>query len=98
MQFAHSAAARLRVALEARPRDEREWGWVVDLLLAVTDFGPAPRHIVITRIDTGEVLVRSPAPQHVEWTVDQMQCELRKLDEAAWLSRWGDPSTWTTYK
>lgn len=53
------------------------------------------KNVVITRIESGEVLVRAPIKRSFEWTADQMARDLKKYDEADWLAKWGDPSTWT---
>jgi hypothetical protein len=96
MQYAHSAAASLEVNLVkltgARPARDVFWLFVGTAFSGASDV--AWKKLVVSRIGSGVIVAESPVYRTFEYIVDEMRHDLPRLDEAAWIERWGNPSRW----
>jgi len=96
MQYAYSAAASLEVNLVKLPGARSAWDvfWV---FVGMTFFWASDvvwKKIVVTRIESGEVIAESRVYRSAEYIVDEMRADLPRFDESAWISRWGNPAAW----
>jgi len=96
MQYADSAASRLTVTLERLPLAQRQRNifWLFVSLPFGLVGGAATKKVVVTRLETGEVVAAAEIDSSFEYVADDMRRDLAKLDETAWISRWGNPRVW----
>jgi len=98
MQYANSAASSLEVDLVKLPDSRPVWDVI---WLFVSFLSPLPqgdvvwKKIVVTRVPSGEVVAESAVYRSAEYIADEMRHDLPRLDETAWISRWGDPGVWS---